>query len=85
MTFYYKVGDKKYYNKLEAVLQNLKTNSPIRFITPYDDNNFFTEPEESLQSLIVKRLRELRDTYKEIKLYYSGGSDSHLILENIIN
>jgi hypothetical protein len=84
MTFYYKVGDKKYYNKLEAVLQNLKTNSPIRFITPYDDNNFFTEPEESLQSLIVKRLRELRDTYKEIKLYYSGGSDSHLILENII-
>lgn len=82
--FYYKVGTEKYHNKLQAIQQNLKTGDPIRFITPYDDNNFFTEPEESLQSLIVKRLRELRDTYKEIKLYYSGGSDSHLILENII-
>ena len=85
MKFFYTVGHKKFYNKLEAIKENLNTGDPIRFITPYDDFDFSIEPESTLQKLISDHLTELRSTYKQIKLYYSGGSDSHFILESILS
>ena len=84
MRFYYKVGKEKYYNKLQAIQQNLKTSNPIRFITPYNDTDLSVAPDSTLPSLMTESLRELRDTYKKVKLYYSGGADSYLILENMI-
>lgn len=84
MMFYYKVGDEKYYNKLQAIQQNLKTSDPIKFITKYDNDDFSVVPDGSLGSLITEHLKELRDKYKKVKLYYSGGSDSHLLLLNMI-
>ena len=85
MKFYYTVGQKKFYNKLEAIKENLQTGHPIRFVTPYDDGDFSVEPQSTLQELMTDHLRELRNMYKEIKLYYSGGSDSHFILSNILS
>lgn len=84
MMFYYQVGDQKYFNKLQAIQHNLKTAQPIRLITPYEDDDFSSEPEHSLDELILKHLKELRDSFKTIKLYYSGGSDSHLLLDSCI-
>jgi len=84
MKFYYTVGQTKFYNKLQAMQQNLKTGEPIRFITPYNDTNFSIEPGSTLPELIKDHLLELKDTYKKLKLYYSGGSDSHLILKVLI-
>lgn len=83
-SFHYTVGDHQYHNKLEAVLHNLKHKDPIMFAAPYEDTNFSLEPQDSLQTLITRRLQYLRDTHKTVKLYYSGGSDSHLLLENVI-
>ena len=85
MMFYYKVGTEKYHNKLQAIQQNLKTGDPVKLITPYEGADFSVEPEQPLQSLITNHLLELRKNYKELKLYYSGGSDSHLILDTIIS
>jgi hypothetical protein len=86
MNFSYQVGREKYFNKLQAIQQNLKTGEPIKLSTPYGvDSDFSIEPEATLQTLMKDRLIELRDSYKKIKLYYSGGSDSHLILENVIS
>lgn len=85
MNFSYQVGREKYFNKLQAIQQNLKTGEPIKFLTPYGvDSNFSVDMENTLDALITNHLLELRDRYKTVKLYYSGGVDSHLILENII-
>lgn len=84
MKFLYQVGNKKFYNKLEAIQKNLQSETPINLVTPYKNNDFTIEPKQSLNVLITNHLKELRDKYKIIKLYYSGGTDSHLLLENII-
>ena len=85
MKFHYTVGQKKFYNKLQAIKENLNTGSPIRFVTPYDKCDFSVEPQSTLRDLMKDHLVELRHAYKQVKLYYSGGSDSHFILENIIS
>lgn len=84
MNFFYRVGDDKYYNKLEAIQQNLKTGNPIYLESPYDGHDFSVEPDEDLNQLIRSHLIELRKQYKYIKLYYSGGSDSLLLLNSFI-
>ena len=84
MTFHYKVGEEKYYNKLQAIQQNIKTSNAIYLESPYGDADFSIEPEETLDELIALHLEELRDRYKKIKLYFSGGSDSLLLLHSFI-
>lgn len=83
-TFSYKVGDHRYTNKLQAVKANIETGFPILFETPYGDTDFSIEPEESLEALVVEHMKRLRDRYRWIKLYYSGGSDSHLLLHYFV-
>ena len=69
MKFSYQVGREKYFNKLQAIQQNLKTGEPIKLSTPYGvDSDFSIEPEATLQTLMKDRLIELRDSYKIIKL-----------------
>lgn len=80
MKFFYKVGEKTFHNKLQAILENQKSHYPIELITPYHNQDFSIEPEETLDELIEEHLLELRQKYKYLKLYYSGGIDSHAIL-----
>lgn len=84
LTFSYKVGEHQYTNKLEAIRENIHTGDPILLQTPYKDHDFSIEPDESLETLIVQHLKSLRDQYKSIRLYYSGGTDSHLLLHYFI-
>ena len=64
MKFYYTVGQKKFYNKLEAIKENLHTGNPIRFVTPYDDGDFSVEPQATLQELMTDHLKvELIEDY----------------------
>ena len=44
MKFFYKVGEKTFHNKLQAILQNQKSHYPIELITPYHDQDFSIEP-----------------------------------------
>ena len=80
MKFFYKVGKKTYHNKLQSILEHQKSNQPIELITPYVDSNFSIDPNQSFEELIGNHLKELREKYSIIKLYYSGGIDSHAIL-----
>lgn len=43
------------------------------------------EPAESYQELCKQRAQELRDTYDYVRLWYSGGSDSHSALMSFVN
>ena len=84
MTFYYKVGEEKFYNKLQAIQENIKTSSPIYLKSPYGKADFSVEPEHTLDELMSQHLTELRNKFRKVKLYYSGGSDSHLLLHACI-
>ena len=84
MKFHYSVGNESFFNKLQAIQKNIETSDPIYLVDPYKDSDFTAVPEQSLEDLIATHLHELRETYAKIKFYYSGGSDSHLLLNSIV-
>lgn len=62
--------------------------SNVKFI--FHDNHFSKydwtkEPSESLQELYKQRAIQLRDKYKYLIVGYSGGSDSHQILQTFLD
>lgn len=84
--FIYKVADQIVPNKLLAIKKSNETKSPIRFHCPkeYENFDFSQEPQESLQTLIDNQAIKMRDSFKKIRLYFSGGGDSVLILKTFI-
>jgi hypothetical protein len=81
----YRVGDLKFYSKLEAIEMHTKTG-----IHPHWDFNeavfssydWTVEPKEDLLELYKQRAEQLRNQYDYIILMYSGGSDSQTVLES---
>ena len=78
----YRVGDLKFYSKLEAIEMHAKTG-----IHPHWDFNeavfscydWTVEPTENILELYRQRAQQLRDKYDYIVLCWSGGSDSETI------
>jgi hypothetical protein len=70
---------------LKLALEKRKaTGGTVKFI--YHDQLFATanpaiEPSQSLLELYCERVRQLREKYDYLVLYYSGGADSHNILK----
>ena len=89
---HYLVAGKPYYNKLQAIFETKKLSQQLNLspwqilkfncfddLAPYD---FSTEPTETYQELCVQRARQLREKYSHIRLFYSGGVDSHTTLRS---
>jgi hypothetical protein len=84
----YRVGDLKFYSKLEAIEMHTKTgihphwdfNEAI-----FDSYNWTVEPKENILELYRQRAQQLRDQYDYIVLMYSGGADSQTVLESFID
>lgn len=87
MRWHHKVGENKFDNKLSAIRESNSTNNPISFHTPqsYEDFDFSKEPSQDLSILIKQEAEKIRDTYRKVRIYYSGGSDSNLMLSAFIN
>jgi hypothetical protein len=84
---YYTCAGLTFEKKIEALLYSKTNNKPVEW--HFQDHIFskypwHIEPEESLDKLYDKRARELREKYDYLILSYSGGSDSHNILESFI-
>lgn len=83
----YRVGDLKFYSKLEAIEMHTRTG-----VHPHWDFNeaafssydWSVEPEENLLELYRQRAQQLRDKYDYIVLIYSGGADSETILQSFL-
>lgn len=85
--FYYQVGQKKFIDKIAAILHATETNQFPYFRCNdefYDRHNWTVEPTESLEQLYAQRAWELRNQYDYLVLHFSGGSDSANILETFI-
>jgi len=84
----YRVGDLKFYSKLEAIEMHTKTG-----IHPHWDFNeavfssydWTLEPKESILELYQHRAQQLRDQYDYIILIYSGGADSETVLQSFVD
>lgn len=84
---YYEVGQKKFYSKVEAIAEMTRTGIHLEYRF-HDDalrrHDWTTEPIESLEELYRQRCQQLRDRYEYLVVTYSGGSDSHNMLDMFI-
>lgn len=88
---FYKVGDKKFYNKTLALLENFRTKEDVHWIfntKVYGSIDWTIPVETPLLELYKNRAQQLRDQYDYLVLYFSGGADSanilHAFVENNI-
>jgi hypothetical protein len=84
---YYTCNGLEFESKIQACFHSLKVNKPVDWV--FNDVEFglydwTKEPEETLDQLYDKRVKELREKYDYLILSYSGGSDSHNILMSFI-
>ena len=84
----YRVGNLKFYSKLEAIEAMQKTGIHLHWdfneavFSCYD---WTQEPTDSLPELYRRRAQQLRDQYDYIVLCYSGGADSDNVLRSFVD
>jgi len=84
---YYVCNFIEFSSKIDALIYSKTVNKPVEWIFHNDLfklYNWEVEPEQSLDYYYDKRAKELREQYDYIVLSYSGGSDTHNILESFI-
>lgn len=83
---WYEVKGEKYLNKYHALEQCGPGEWPQWNFhdDAYSQENWSTEPQEDLYELYRYRAEQLRKKYQNVILYYSGGIDSHAILNTFI-
>jgi hypothetical protein len=84
----YRVGDLKFYSKVQAIKMHTKTGIHPHWDfneAVFDSYDWTVEPTENLRELYRQRAQQLRDQYDYIILAYSGGADSQNILDSFTN
>jgi hypothetical protein len=85
---YYRVGDLKFYSKLEAIEMQARTGIHPHWDfneAAYSSYDWTREPAESLTELYRQRAQQIREQYDHIVLWYSGGADSTNVLDTFID
>jgi len=85
---YYTVGQEKIHHKPIALMRATETNQFPEWHFNREVLNAHTwdqEPEVSLQELYRIRAQQIRDKYDYIRLEFSGGADSTVVLYSFIN
>lgn len=84
----YKVNDKVYTDKIQAILEANKTNSEITWTFHEDKFRkivWRNEPELSLRELYKLRAQQIRDEYDYVVVMFSGGADSTNVLHSFLS
>ena len=87
---FFEVNGQKTFSKYEAwqiAKQQGLLEKDIKFIyndEKMDSLDWSVEPTESLQELYRRRAQQLRDKYDHVVLMYSGGIDSHVVLNTFV-
>lgn len=85
---YYQVNGRQTFSKIEALEWAKGALDQVTW--HYNDEAFSSmdwtkEPTKSLPELYMERARDIREAYDYVVLFYSGGSDSHNMLESFIH
>lgn len=79
----WQVNEKTFTNKLGAIVESSNGKNPIHFDF-YDrtflDYDWAHDDLETFDSILTRRCKQLREKYNYIRLFYSGGHDSHTML-----
>ena len=84
---YYRCDGIDFQSKVNALLHSKAVNQPVEWMfhqDVFESYPWHIEPSETLDQLYDRRAKELREQYDYIILSYSGGADSHNILESFI-
>jgi hypothetical protein len=84
---YYIVNNVEFDSKINASIYAQTINADVKWIFNndiFENYPWHIEPQNSLDELYDMRSRQLRDTYDYIMISYSGGSDSHNIVESFL-
>ena len=86
MQWFYNCNGKQYASKFQAIKENINTGHPVHFNAneTWNGYDFSAEPEETWSTLLKQEAIKLRESYSYIKLWYSGGADSDLVLTTFI-
>ena len=85
---YYQLGNARYFNKVQAILDSDRCQWPLRWNyldQEFDQHDWTQEPDVSLEDLYAARARDIRERYDYLVLHFSGGSDSANILETFVD
>jgi hypothetical protein len=85
---FYRVGDQKFYSKLEAAHEHERSGLPFQWDfneDVYSSYDWQLEPTETLEELYRQRAQQIRDRYDYLVLWFSGGADSNNVLNSFIN
>lgn len=85
---FYKVKDKIFHNKIEAILYANKSKADVTwhfYQEIFEKVNWIVEPDLSLDSLYAKRASQIRDQYDYVVILCSGGADSTNVVKSFIN
>jgi len=87
---YYTVGNDRFYNLMLAMQESKNTKQEIKFsyfdniLDSWDWTIDYTKT-ETWEDLLARRAREIRFEYKKVRIWYSGGRDSWLVLKSFID
>ena len=84
---YYKVDNLDFDSKILACIHATKFNNQVQWVfnnNVFDNYAWHIEPIESLDILYDRRSKTLRELYDYIIVSYSGGADSHNIVESFL-
>jgi len=83
LNVYWEYAGTRYKQKLRAINASHGDIMNISFhgFKSFQSFDWSKEPSQSLNELMLTRALMLRDTYKYIKFWYSGGTDSHTALK----
>jgi hypothetical protein len=85
---HYVVNNKKYFNKIQAILEAQKTLSDISWnfhSDIFDKTDWTTSPALSLESLYKLRAQQIRNEYDYVIVMCSGGADSTNVIKSFLN
>ncbi len=87
MTWQLTCNNKTFISKLEAIKESNNSSKPISFNIPsvYKNFNCHIEPTKSMAELCITEAKNLRNKYENVVLFYSGGCDSHYILQTFLD
>jgi hypothetical protein len=84
---FYKVDGLEFDSKILACIHATKFNKKVEWCFNndiFDRYPWHIEPAESLDQLYDRRSKELREKYDYIIISYSGGADSHNVVESFL-
>lgn len=84
---FYTVGSYHTYSKVDAIEVGLAMGRSPQWHfndAQFDSQDWFKEPKESLWEMYTRRAQQLREKYDYLVLMYSGGADSHNILNAFV-